>query len=218
MVVGISGMIAAGKSSLTEKLHKHYDKSLLLHEFEEDDEVFNTFLKWLYENKPNLTIGFQSYIVENHSAKFEMIIEEFKKQKLDPKNDLILLDRFSIEHYVFAKLILSKKSMKYLQGYDALFQHLIRKTELPDFAIYLDISFDTFKKRIFERGRDSEVNNFEQNKAYFEELYANYFKIFKEIAGRFGLKYYVIDTNNLTEKEVMHKAIEIINNEIGKQC
>ena len=108
--------------------------------------------------------------------------------------------------------------MKYLQGYDALFQHLIRKTELPDFAIYLDISFDTFKKRIFERGRDSEVNNFEQNKAYFEELYANYFKIFKEIAERFGLKYYVIDTNNLTEKEVMHKAIEIINNEIGKQC
>ena len=39
MVVGISGMIAAGKSSLTEKLHKYYDKSLLLHEFEEDDEV-----------------------------------------------------------------------------------------------------------------------------------------------------------------------------------
>ncbi|CRH45571.1 Uncharacterised protein [Mycoplasmopsis arginini] len=45
MIIGISGMIAAGKSSLSEKLVEHYPNSLLLHEFEENDEVFNTFLK-----------------------------------------------------------------------------------------------------------------------------------------------------------------------------
>ncbi|EPL02845.1 deoxynucleoside kinase family protein, partial [Chlamydia psittaci 02DC14] len=48
---------------------------------------------------------------------------------------------------------------KYLEAYDALFSKLISKEELPDFAIYLDITFDTFKKRIFERGRESEINN-----------------------------------------------------------
>ncbi|GAA8717088.1 Uncharacterised protein [Chlamydia abortus] len=44
MIIGVSGMIAAGKSSLAEKLAKHYKKSIMLHEFEENDDVFNTFL------------------------------------------------------------------------------------------------------------------------------------------------------------------------------
>lgn len=99
-------MIAAGKSSLAEKLAKHYKKSIMLHEFEENDDVFNTFLDWLYQNKPNLTIGFQSYIVENHSAKFADVIKEFNEKKLDKIKDHIFLDRFSVEHYIFAKLIL----------------------------------------------------------------------------------------------------------------
>lgn len=145
MIIGVSGMIAAGKSSLAEKLAKHYKKSIMLHEFEENDDVFNTFLDWLYQNKPNLTIGFQSYIVENHSAKFADVIKEFNEKKLDKIKDHIFLDRFSVEHYIFAKLILSKKEKKYLEAYDALFSKLISKEELPDFAIYLDITFDTFK-------------------------------------------------------------------------
>ena len=214
MIIGISGMIAAGKSSLSEKLHKYYKTSIMLHEFEEDDEVFNTFLKWLYENKPNLTIGFQSYIVENHSSKFAEILTKFKSMKLDEIRDHIFLDRFSVEHYIFAKLILSKKESKYLKAYDALFAKLITKSELPNFSIFLDISFDTFKKRIFQRGRESEINNFSENYEYFKNLHENYFKIFKEIAKRFKLQYYIIDTNNKTEEEVFLEAINIIDNEV----
>lgn len=82
MIIGVSGMIAAGKSSLAEKLAKHYKKSIMLHEFEENDDVFNTFLDWLYQNKPNLTIGFQSYIVENHSAKLQMLLKNLMKRNL----------------------------------------------------------------------------------------------------------------------------------------
>ena len=216
MIIGVSGMIAAGKSSLAEKLHRYFEGSLMLHEFEEDDEVFNTFLKWLYEGKPNLTIGFQSYIVENHSTKFNKIKEEFEKSKKDPIEDMIFLDRFSIEHYIFAKLILSKKDKRYLDAYDALFEKLISKDELPDFAIFLDINFETFKKRIFTRGRQSEVDNWDENYEYFRNLHENYFKIFKEIAQKFGLKYVVIDTNNLTEKEVFNKALDIIESEKEK--
>ncbi|AWX69217.1 deoxynucleoside kinase [[Mycoplasma] anseris] len=210
MIIGISGMIAAGKSSLSDKLHKHYKTSIMLHEFEENDEVFNTFLKWLYEKKPNLTIGFQSYIVENHTTKFNELVKEFNKKKRNWENDHIFLDRFSIEHYIFAKLILSEKEPKYLEAYDALFEKLISKDELPDLAIYLDISFDTFKKRIFERGRESEIDNWDLNYQYFKNLHENYLKIFKEIAKRFDLKYVIIDTNNKSEKEVFEEAKNII--------
>ncbi|TPR54078.1 deoxynucleoside kinase [Metamycoplasma neophronis] len=216
MIIGISGMIAAGKSSLSEKLHKHYKTSMMLHEFEEEDEVFNTFLKWLYEKKPNLTIGFQSYIVENHSTKFGEITKKFKELNLDAKKDHIFLDRFSIEHYIFAKLILAEKGKRYLDAYDALFEKLISQDELPDLAIFLDISFDTFKKRIFERGRESEVNNWEMNYEYFKNLHENYLKIFKEIAERFHLNYIILDTNNLNEKEVLAEAIKIIEEAANK--
>ena len=213
MIIGVSGMIAAGESSSAEKLAKYYKKSIMLHEFEENDDVFNTFLDWLYQNKPNLTIGFQSYIVENHSAKFADVIKEFNEKKLDKIKDHIFLDRFSVEHYIFAKLILSKKEKKYLEAYDALFSKLISKEELPDFAIYLDITFDTFKKRIFERGRESEINNWNENLDYFKELHENYLTIFKEIAAKFGMKYIIIDTNNKTEKEVFNEAVKIIEEE-----
>lgn len=127
MIIGVSGMIAAGKSSLAEKLAKHYKKSIMLHEFEENDDVFNTFLDWLYQNKPNLTIGFQSYIVENHSAKFADVIKEFNEKKLDKIKDHIFLDRFSVEHYIFAKLILSKKKRNILKRMTLYFQNSFQK-------------------------------------------------------------------------------------------
>ncbi|AXE60682.1 deoxyguanosine kinase [[Mycoplasma] phocae] len=213
MIIGISGMIAAGKSSLSEKLHKHYKDSYMLHEFEEDDEVFNTFLKWLYEKKPNLTIGFQSYIVENHSAKFIEMLKKFKYEKQDLIKKHIFLDRFSVEHYIFAKLILKEKEPRYLEAYDALFEKLISKSELPNLAIFLDINFDTFKKRIFERGRNSEIENWDNNYDYFKKLHDNYLTIFKEISNKFNLNYIIIDTNNLTEDQVLEKAIAIIDKE-----
>ncbi|QJR44045.1 deoxynucleoside kinase [Mycoplasma miroungirhinis] len=210
MIIGISGMIASGKTSLSEKLHKHYKTSKMLHEFEEDDEVFNTFLKWLYEKKPNLTIGFQSYIVENHSAKFADILQEYKTQNLDITKDHIFLDRFSIEHYIFAKIILKDKPNKYLEAYDALFQKLITNEELPDLAIFLDINFETFKKRIFKRGRETEVDNWDKNVEYFKTLHKHYYEFFLELVTKFKLNHIVIDANDLNEKELSEKVIEII--------
>ena len=147
------------------------------------------------------------------SEYFADVIKEFNEKKLDKIKDHIFLDRFSVEHYIFAKLILSKKEKKYLEAYDALFSKLISKEELPDFAIYLDITFDTFKKRIFERGRESEINNWNENLDYFKELHENYLTIFKEIAAKFGMKYIIIDTNNKTEKEVFNEAVKIIEEE-----
>ncbi|MBN0970776.1 deoxynucleoside kinase [Mycoplasma phocoeninasale] len=213
MIIGISGMIAAGKSSLSEKLHKHYKDSYMLHEFDENDEVFNTFLKWLYEKKPNLTIGFQSYIVENHSAKFIEMLKKFEYEGQNISKKHIFLDRFSVEHYVFAKLILKEKEPRYLEAYDALFEKLITRSELPDLAIFLDINFDSFKKRIFERGRKSEIDNWNENYEYFKKLHENYLEIFKEISNKFDLNYVIIDTNNLSEEQVLAKAVEIIEEE-----
>ncbi len=94
MLIGISGMISSGKSTLTSKLHKHFKTSLMLKEYAEDSEVFNTFLKWLYEKQPNLTIGFQSYVVENHTTKLGELISEFNQQNKDWHTDHIFSRSF----------------------------------------------------------------------------------------------------------------------------
>ncbi|PZW01405.1 deoxynucleoside kinase [Metamycoplasma auris] len=211
MIIGISGMISAGKSVLANRLNEHYKNSLILHEFDDNDEVFNTFLKWLYEKKENLTIAFQTYIIENHTDKFSKIFNEL--QLMPPKNRHLFLDRFSVEHYIFAKLILEDKNPKYLEAYDAMFEKLITKEELPDLVIFLDIDFETFQKRIFERGRKEEVDNWDLNLEYFKKLHANYYKIFKKLAERFQLNFRVIDTNKLSKEEVLKEAIKIIDEE-----
>ncbi|MEA4276319.1 deoxynucleoside kinase [Mycoplasma sp. 21DD0573] len=213
MVIGISGMIAAGKSSLVKNLQKEFPTSKILREFEESDDVFNTFLNWLYENKPNLTISFQSYIAENHSDKFAKLLDEYNQSNSNIKKDHIFVDRFALEHYIFAKLILSAKSEKYLEAYDAMFEKLVTEDEMPHFAIFLDVDFETFKKRLFARNRESEVKNFDSNYEYFKNLHSNYLKIFKEIASKYNFKYYVIDTNDKDEKQILQEALSIISAE-----
>ncbi|SYV97288.1 Deoxyguanosine kinase, partial [Mycoplasmopsis edwardii] len=46
MVIAISGMIGSGKSTLSKELSNIYNNSILVEEFSDNDEVFNTFLKW----------------------------------------------------------------------------------------------------------------------------------------------------------------------------
>lgn len=216
MLIGISGMISCGKTTLTKSLVRHYPTSMMLEEYDENCEVFNTFLKWLYEKQPNLTMGFQSYVVENHTTKLNELIAKFNKMGKDWKKDHIFLDRFSVEHYIFAHINLRPKGKNYLNGYDALFEHLITDDETPDLAIFLDMSWDTFKKRLFERGRKVETENFDKNEPYFRELYDSYKALFLKQAKKYKFPYEIVETDNLTEDEVYEKAVEIIDKHMAK--
>ncbi|UUM19641.1 MULTISPECIES: deoxynucleoside kinase [unclassified Mycoplasma] len=210
MLIGISGMISSGKSTLSKKLHKHYKKSLLLNEYEEDDVVFNTFLKWFYEKKANIDVSFQVYVVENHTASVRKILQEFEEKKLNKDEHIIFLDRFSAEHYVFASVNLKGYPRKSFNAYKALFNELVSNEELPEFTIFLDISFENFKKRLFKRGREVEINTYEQNEGYFNELYKVYKNVFLYIVKKYKINYVIIDTNDKSEKEVFEEAVKAI--------
>ncbi|QBF34754.1 deoxynucleoside kinase [Mycoplasmopsis phocirhinis] len=212
MVIGISGMIACGKSTLAKALTQHYTGSILLEEFAQDDEVFNTFLNWFYQQKPNINIGFQSYIIESLSVNFSQTIEKFKKSQLDWNKNHIFLDRFNLEHYIFAVLNLKHKPKKYLIAFDAMFQQLIDKNENPDLAIFIDIDFETFKHRIMQRGRKSEIDNYKINEQYFKELHALYKDLFVHLMHSFRVDYVVINANDKNQYQILGEAIEIIDN------
>ncbi|MFV8515529.1 deoxynucleoside kinase [Mycoplasma sp. Z244B] len=210
MIIGISGMISSGKSTLTSKLLQHYKNSILLEEYSENDEVFTTMLNWFYEKRPNLDLSFQAYVVENHLANVDKAIAKFNQLKMDPNKDLLFLDRFSAEHYIFALVNLKNLSPKAMQAYDALFKVLVSQNELPEFAIFLDVSYENFEKRLFARGRKVEIDNYEANKTYFKELYKVYKEAFIKIANTYNIKYAIIDTNVLSEEQVFAQAVQLI--------
>ncbi|TQC53980.1 deoxynucleoside kinase [Mycoplasmopsis mucosicanis] len=212
MIIGISGMIGCGKSTLSKGLHKHFQNSMLLEEFQENDEVFNTFLKWLYEKQPNIDLGFQSFIIESLSNSLQHCLQKFISLGYNHQQNHIFLDRFNLEHYIFAVVTLKEKPPKYLKAFDKLFSNLVDSSENPDLAIYIDIDFDTFKERILKRGRQSEIDNYQQNETYFKELHAVYKDFYINLMQTYNIPYVVIESTGKNEYQILGEAIEIINN------
>jgi len=65
MKISVGGMIASGKSTLVKRLGEALELPVM-EEFERNDEVFNTLLKWLYEQKSNVEMLLQIYFIHNH--------------------------------------------------------------------------------------------------------------------------------------------------------
>ncbi|VEU75429.1 Deoxyguanosine kinase [Mycoplasmopsis maculosa] len=209
MIIAISGMIGAGKSTLSKKLASSFKNSIVLEEFGENDEIFNTYLKWIYKKKPNIDISFQAYIIEYLSDFFKKSKENWLL-KNEGNKGFIFLDRFNLEHYIFAKVTLKKKENKYFEAFEALFNEIIEYDDIPDIAYFLDIDWFNFKKRIFKRGREVEIKNFQENETYFQDLLNCYKSEFILLMKKYNINYKIINTNNLTDFEVF----EIVKNDI----
>ncbi|QIW62554.1 deoxynucleoside kinase [Mycoplasmopsis gallinacea] len=210
MKIAISGMISSGKSTLVNHLASHFQKiapSDFLKEFKEDDEIFNNLLKWHLEHIPNVTLAFETYVLDSHISELE-IKEANLKSKY--KQYYIFLDRFSVEHIIFSKIAFDTNSRQW-KAYQKIANSLINASNIPDFVIFLDLDFETFKKRIFARNREVEIANWETNEAYYKKLHSNYKDNFISLCNQYQVRYEIIDTNELNEEEVLKKAIALIN-------
>lgn len=189
MKIAVGGMIASGKSTLVKQLAEKYKISQMI-EFEQDDDVFNTLLQWLYEGKENVEMLLQIYFLHKHwLAQMEF-------------NDDVIVDRHIIEHWLFAQINLSSKP-KVLNMYNGLFHQYMNDVSHPDLYIILDVDWKSFEDRIMRRGRQQEIDNFENNKEYFNALIKNYVKKLVAQCDIYEIPYVVINTNNLTEKKVL---------------
>ncbi|QJG67086.1 deoxynucleoside kinase [Mycoplasma phocoenae] len=212
MIIGISGMISSGKSTLSKGLHKHYKNSILLEEFEDDDEIFNKFLDWFYQGKKNIELSFQAYIIESLSSKFKKTLHEFKAMNKNLQKDHIFLDRFNLEHYIFAQISLKNKPKQYMTAFNQMFNTLVEIEENPQLAIFIDISFETFKQRIFKRNRKSEIDNYKLNEEYFKELHSIYKPYYINLMEKYNIKYKIINADSKYDQEVLKEVINIIEN------
>jgi deoxyadenosine/deoxycytidine kinase len=196
MKIAIGGMIASGKSTLVENLSREFNLQKM-DEFDKNDEVFNTLLKWLYEGRENVEMLLQIYFLHKH----------WQSQK-SIKGDVIV-DRHIIEHWLFAQINLAK-TPEVLNMYNGLFHQYMNSVVHPDLYIILDMDWDTFKERIMKRGREQEIENFGHNENYFKYLMDGYVRKLKAQCEIYNIPSIVIDTSGMDEEDVFDAAAQII--------
>jgi deoxyadenosine/deoxycytidine kinase len=203
MKIAVGGMIAAGKSNLAQRLSTELDMPVMT-EYEEKDKVLNTLLKWLYEGVPNVEMLLQVYFLQN----------SWLRQKEYDNN--FIVDRDIIEHWLFAQENL-KANPEIMNMYNSLFYNYMNSITKPDLYIILDVDWKHFKERMFNRQRSQEIKNFEKNSAYFSSLLHNYVQRMRAQCVIFDIPYVVINTNDLTEEEVLDLVIKKIKPIIKKK-
>ena len=196
MKISVGGMIASGKSTLVKRLGEALELPVM-EEFERDDEVFNTLLRWLYEQKNNVEMLLQIYFIHNHWL---------NQVKYDGS---FIVDRDLVEHWLFAQHNL-KKMPTIMNMYNGVFHAYMNQVKKPDLYIVLDVGWEHFKKRVMERGREQEIENFAKNEAYFKDLISDYTTKVVAQCSVYDIPYVVINTNGMTEDEVFNRAMEEI--------
>ncbi|MEM7297760.1 MAG: deoxynucleoside kinase [Bacteroidota bacterium] len=145
MHIAVSGNIGAGKTTLTEKLAKHYGWQA---EFESVED--NPYLKDFYGDMHKWSFHLQVYFL---NSRFEQI------NKLRAGNNTIIQDRTIYEDaYIFAKSLYKQGFFKErdYQNYLALFESMIKFVQPPDLLIYLKSDIGKLVRNIETRGRDYE--------------------------------------------------------------
>lgn len=196
MKISVGGMIASGKSTLVKRLGEALSLPVM-EEFEKDDEVFNTLLRWLYEQKDNVEMLLQIYFIHNHWL---------NQQKYDGN---FIVDRDLVEHWLFAHHNL-KNMPTIMNMYNGVFHSYMNQIKLPEIYIILDVSWEHFKVRVLARGREQEIENFEKNISYFDLLLKDYTHKIVSQCSIYNIPYVVINTNDKTEDQVFEEALSYI--------
>lgn len=197
MKISVGGMIASGKSTLVKRLGEALELPVM-EEFEKDDEVFNTLLGWLYEQKDNVEMLLQIYFIHNH----------WLNQKKYDSN--FIVDRDLIEHWLFAQHNL--QSMPTIMNmYNGVFHAYMNQIKKADLYIILDVDWPNFKERVLSRGREQEIENFDKNEAYFKSLISDYVPKVEAQCRVYDVPYVILNTSGKSEDEVFALALEEIN-------
>ncbi len=197
----IGGPIAVGKSSLVANL-----PFIGVQELYYNDKFQNILLRKLYEGDK----------IASQLLQFDMMLSRFERYKsLSNTPKLHVFDRSIFEDAIFAKFFLKDKNTKvyYESIWKDRINELINKLGRPKLYIYLDCSWATFQKRLFNRNREVEIKNFVENEDYFKKLLRIYKQQMLLMFKKYKLNYLVINTNHKTQDIVR----EFVMNELSKQ-
>jgi deoxyadenosine/deoxycytidine kinase len=180
MHLAVSGNIGSGKTTLTEKLAKHYGWKA---EFEAVDD--NPYLPDFYEDMKRWSFHLQVYFL---NSRFNQL------KTIQGRSDSTIQDRTIYEDaYIFAANLYKSNllSERDYANYKSLFDSMISHVKAPDLLIYLKADIPKLVGQIEKRGRSYETA---MRIDYLKNLNSHYEDW---IAGYKEGKLLIIDVNNL---------------------
>lgn len=180
MHIAIAGNIGAGKTTLTNKLGKHYGWEV---ELEDVDD--NPYLRDFYGDMAKWAFHLQVYFL---NSRFEQV-HAVRNGKTTVVQDRTIYE----DAYIFAKSLYHSNyfNERDYQNYLRLFHSMINYVQPPDLLIYLKSDIGKLVSNIEKRGRD-----------YEEAIRIDYLKSlnshYENWIGGYDLgRLLIIDVNNL---------------------
>ncbi len=198
-IIGISGIIGVGKSTLCQKLSDQLGFKIMKEPVET-----NEYLDKFYENMSKYSFPMQIYLL-NHRFK--------QHQQMVWSDDNIVQDRTIYEDVIFAKLLKDAGLMTDLdfKTYCDLFINMTNFLHRPDIIIYLDVEPEEALRRVQLRSRDCENSI---SLEYLKDLKKGYEDWLIDIGNRIPI--IKLDWNDLSNCNIsINKIKQVINQRPG---
>ena len=167
MHLAVSGNIGSGKTTLTEKLAKHYGWKA---EFEAVDN--NPYLPDFYEDMKRWSFHLQVYFL---NSRFNQL------KTIQASSESTIQDRTIYEDaYIFAANLYKSNLLteRDYANYKSLFDSMISHVKAPDLLIYLKADIPKLVGQIEKRGRSYEtamrIDYLKNLNSHYEEWIAGY--------------------------------------------
>lgn len=190
-LIGVSGIIGAGKSTLTRKLGEEMCLDVLYEPVET-----NEYLEKFYEDMYKYSFGMQIYLLNHRFRQHQQMVWSDKNT---------IQDRTIYEDVIFAKMLRESGMMEELdfKTYVSLFNNMTNFLHRPDVIVYLDVDPKEALRRVNERSRGCE------SKMELDYLYAlrdGYEEWLKDISPRIPVLR--LDWNTYQDTSQVVKKIE----------
>lgn len=193
--IAIAGNIAAGKSSLTGLLAKHFGWKAFYESVED-----NPYLADFYDDMRRWSFNLQIYFLSSRFRHQKEMIEQ---------QENVIQDRTIYEDVeIFAKNLhnMGLMSDRDFANYESLFHEMTYYSKPPTLLIYIRAQVPTLVRQIQQRGRDYE-NTIRIE--YLERLN----QLYEDWIDRYAHEKLIIDTDDLdfvNNKQDLGKIIELV--------